>query len=246
MASSLNCPTCGAPAASPDATRCEYCGSTLATVACPSCMGVMFVGMEFCPRCGAKAARAEDDGGASLPCPGCHGEMRSTRVGDTPMHQCASCASLWLAADAFTALCVNREERGAVTAFVDINRAPGSGAMPAATEAVHYVPCPVCSKIMNRQNFGHRSGVIIDVCKGHGVWFERDELRAALAFIDSGGFERARQADEARRAEEYARLAREFQQLGHVEATLEGADRARRGAGARDGAIDQALRALFA
>ena len=34
--------------------------------------------------------------------------------------------------------------------------------------------------MMNRQNFGRRSGVIIDVCKGHGVWFEPGELSAVL------------------------------------------------------------------
>ena len=44
--------------------------------------------------------------------------------------------------------------------------------------------------------------VIIDVCKGHGVWFEQNELSAALRFIESGGFERARIAEGERQAEE--------------------------------------------
>ena len=61
---------------------------------------------------------------------------------------------------------------------------------PAETERpARYVKCPACQKIMNRVNFGRTSGVIVDVCKPHGVWFERDELRRVLAFTANGGLE---------------------------------------------------------
>ena len=73
---------------------------------------------------------------------------------------------------------------------------------------VRYLACPSCTKIMNRENFGHRSGVIIDVCKGHGVWLDRGELHSVLAFVDSGGLERARRLEDQRQAEE--RRAFEF------------------------------------
>lgn len=215
MPSSLNCPSCGAPAAGVDAARCEYCGSTLTTVACPSCFGTMFAGMDYCPSCGAKAARSVHGDSASLACPGCKSDMRPVRVGATDLHECSSCASLWIEALVFRQLCVDREERGAVTAFVNITPTDGhTGAMPnpSTAAAVRYVPCPVCTKIMNRQNFGRRSGVVIDVCKGHGVWFERSELRAAMAFIDNGGFERARIADEQRQMQEHLQLMRELAQ----------------------------------
>ena len=33
---------------------------------------------------------------------------------------------------------------------------------------------------------------MIDVCKSHGVWFERDELREILGFIARGGLEQFR------------------------------------------------------
>src|SRR5207253_7857633 len=82
MASSLNCPNCGAsPEAGADATRCEYCGSVLSTTSCPSCFSPMFVGMQFCPNCGVKAARELVDDATELPCPGCATHMRDIRVG---------------------------------------------------------------------------------------------------------------------------------------------------------------------
>jgi Zn-finger nucleic acid-binding protein len=59
-------------------------------------------------------------------------------------------------------------------------------------EAVAYAPCPVCKSLMNRVNFAHTSGVIVDVCTSHGTWFDADELRRVLEFISAGGLEAAR------------------------------------------------------
>jgi predicted amidophosphoribosyltransferase len=42
-AETLNCPMCGA-ATSTDEPLCNYCGSRLATIACASCFGMMFIG----------------------------------------------------------------------------------------------------------------------------------------------------------------------------------------------------------
>src|SRR5205823_13383117 len=186
MPFSLSCPACGAPAPSADAARCEYCGSALTTISCPSCFGAMFAGMQFCPHCGAKAARAMADSGQTLTCPGCGETMRAVRVGSTPMFECGSCSSVWLDAATFTQLCTDREERGTVAAT--ISRAP-VGVVPTAGKKVRYVRCPICKNTLNRENFGRQSGVIIDVCKQDGVWFERDELHSVLAFIDGGGME---------------------------------------------------------
>lgn len=58
---------------------------------------------------------------------------------------------------------------------------------------------------MNRVNYARRSGVVLDVCRAHGLWFDQDELRRVLAFISGGGLDRARERElqelkEARRA----------------------------------------------
>jgi len=185
MPSSLNCPGCGAPCGS-DATTCAYCGARLATIACPSCLGSMFVGSQFCPHCGAKAVQAETAQGKTLPCPGCGGDMAPVRIGTTPMHQCALCGSAWLEPDVFASLCADQNARGAVAAAVG-----GTAAKTTISkdQRVRYVHCPVCRKVMNRINFGHTSGIVVDVCKTHGVWFEKDELRGVLEFVAHGGMQ---------------------------------------------------------
>ena len=48
---------------------------------------------------------------------------------------------------------------------------------------------------MNRINFARCSGVIVDICKGHGTWFDRDELSGIVQFIRGGGLEVSRQKE---------------------------------------------------
>ena len=65
---------------------------------------------------------------------------------------------------------------------------------------------------MNRINFARCSGVIVDVCKGHGTWFDASELRAIVEFVRGGGLELSREREKSEikyereqlRAEQYA------------------------------------------
>jgi Zn-finger nucleic acid-binding protein len=159
----------------------------------------MFAGMEYCPHCGTNFTR-ETIGQSELTCPACKSAMVAMRVGNTALLECESCFGTWLEAGTFTELCSAKEERGSFAK--DFGRHERAAV---AQSRVVYLPCPVCAKIMNRQNFGRASGVVIDVCKGHGVWLQQGELHAVLTFIDSGGLERAREMERTREKEE-ARL----------------------------------------
>jgi Zn-finger nucleic acid-binding protein len=57
---------------------------------------------------------------------------------------------------------------------------------------ITYYPCPHCAHLMNRRNFGGRSGIVVDVCASHGVWFEAGELKLVLEFVESGALAEAR------------------------------------------------------
>ncbi|MCK4764965.1 MAG: zf-TFIIB domain-containing protein [Candidatus Aminicenantes bacterium] len=52
---------------------------------------------------------------------------------------------------------------------------------------VRYIKCPVCGKLMNRINFGSRSGVVVDKCKQHGLWLDGGELRQIMEWVKAGG-----------------------------------------------------------
>ena len=187
QAETLNCPMCGAPAAS-DATSCEHCGARLATVACPSCFGMIFEGAKFCSHCGAKVDRTEGAEAVARACPHGHGNMESVTVGNTKILECAKCEGIWVDNDTFQQICADREKQSAVLG-IPTHLPPAD---PASFEPVHYFKCPVCNELMNRVNFAHCSHVIVNVCGKHGTWFEKDELRKVIEFIRAGGLEKAR------------------------------------------------------
>jgi Zn-finger nucleic acid-binding protein len=48
---------------------------------------------------------------------------------------------------------------------------------------------------MNRANFARISGVIIDTCHGHGMWFDPGEMEKIMDFIAHGGLQKAKEAE---------------------------------------------------
>ena len=74
---------------------------------------------------------------------------------------------------------------------------------------VRYVPCPECNELMNRVNFARCSGVVVDVCKGHGTWFDRNELQQIIDFIRGGGLGVSRSREKRELEEERQRLRQE-------------------------------------
>ena len=51
---------------------------------------------------------------------------------------------------------------------------------------------------MVRKNYGHESGVIIDWCGDHGIWFDDDELSRIIDWIRTGGLTTADKETAAR------------------------------------------------
>jgi Zn-finger nucleic acid-binding protein len=211
-AETLNCPMCGA-AVSTDAARCEHCGARLATVACPSCFGLMFIGEKFCSHCGAKADRVETADAKPELCPRCRTEMNAVVVGGSNLRECPRCEGIWADAETLHKICEEKEKQSAVL---------GMAGPVAATDTmeletnIHYIPCPVCGKLMNRVNFAHCSHVVVNVCSAHGTWFDRDELRRIVEFIQAGGLENAR-AQEIAELEQAKRAAAWHEAAGDMD-----------------------------
>lgn len=185
----LNCPNCGG-AVSSDKTQCEFCRSRLKTVGCASCLGLMFLGNKFCGHCGAKAVTAEviNDENVGI-CPRCKVSLHAVQIDTAIIRECTKCGGFWSGIEAFENLCADKEQQSAILCFIGkrIEQVPPS--------AVSYVPCPDCMALMNRSNFAKSSGVIIDLCKLHGVWFDADELPKIINFINSGGLSRSREKE---------------------------------------------------
>jgi len=197
----LKCPMCGAPA-NPDARQCDHCGARLSGVTCPACYGTVFAGSKFCPHCGAKTElpKAVDETSIKL-CPHCQIPINSVVLGATRLDECGKCNGMWVDVGTLETICTNSERLAALDAAAAAEEKPVQ--FHPAIDNIRYVPCPVCEKLMNRLNFGGNSGVIVDVCKGHGTWFNPGDLQHVVEFIRSGGL------DESRRREQEAQAERE-------------------------------------
>jgi Zn-finger nucleic acid-binding protein len=198
-AQTLHCVSCGA-AVSSESPVCDHCGARLATISCPTCFGMMFQGTKFCPHCGTSAVQWHK-GEEEMACPACGVPMLRGTLGPNTLHECEKCFGIWLDTATFERLCREAEKQAAALPAVSLGQAYVTDLGP-----VRYRRCPVCGQLMNRVNFAHRSGVVVDVCPNHGTWFDRNELQRIILFIRSGGLDRSRDLEKAQLEEEIRRL----------------------------------------
>ena len=203
-ARAIRCSACGALVGD-NAVSCPYCGASLARVACPGCFGIVPVDAKHCPTCGAPVKDEVVSQKGDIRCPVCKMEMEYSALGDVGVSNCLRCGGTWIERETFENLTADREQRGLVLMGLGSNV---ESAVP--EQSISYRPCPECGHLMNRSNYARISGVILDTCKSHGVWFDRDELRRVLSFIEKGGLLKAQEREklkleEARREAESAK-----------------------------------------
>jgi Zn-finger nucleic acid-binding protein len=153
----------------------------------------------YCSGCGHQLGLEPLGTLGPLPCPLCKSPLETYRDGS--LFDCGTCGGQFVAHPLLRELLHDHEH------------APHPLGPTAKLPAVpdprsNYIPCPACASLMNRKNFGGVSGVIVDVCKQHGTWFDVGELPRVLAFVAAGGLERTR-----KRAEEEAAVSKRAAQV---------------------------------
>ncbi len=131
--------------------------------------------------------------------------MQSVVIGATAVRECERCSGLWVDVPSFEKICADREQQAAVLGAAS----PAPGGPVTETAKIRYLPCPECEQLMNRINFARCSGVIVDICKGHGSWFDRDELSRIVEFIRGGGLDASRAREKVQIEEERRQLREE-------------------------------------
>ncbi len=167
-----------------------------------------------------------DAPGPVRPCPVCATSLQRISIPVTEgnpitMDRCANCFGLFLDALQLE-LILNNTAKFSQT--VDLGRLDDLGRQSGNQTEIVYRKCPVCSKLMNRENYGARSGVITDRCREHGIWLDAGELKRLVAWRNSGGhivdsvrhqeLERERLRREKAEKEKLARWNREADQRG--------------------------------
>jgi Zn-finger nucleic acid-binding protein len=211
----LHCPSCGA-AVKRGVDNCEYCGAHLdfslrgKTIHCPHCFNTTSADGKFCIHCAkpVKGLVAEGKVLEDRLCPRCEVPMRGMSMGDFSVVQCAECSGLFVPHETFEMMQEVRD--AAIFSTQGVARATIE-----PEEVIKYVRCPVCLKMMNRTNFARISGVIIDSCRDHGIWFDPGEVEKIMAFVAKGGLQKAKAVEMERyKHEEDLRRIRNIQTSG--------------------------------
>lgn len=164
-----NCDNCSAPLP-PHSNICGYCGSKTDT----DLKGIH-----------RYTVQAPD---TQRTCPRCKISLQTIDLkidGTFLIERCQDCLGLFFDTGELEALI-----KASVTHVYDIDRKKIDHLnqnSPSNDYPSTYIPCPVCGSIMNRVNFGTRSGVIIDRCPEHGLWLDGGELRHLLEWVKAGG-----------------------------------------------------------
>lgn len=190
----VRCSSCGAPRLA-SAAACRFCGGDftlhdqdLDTI-CAGCMARVSGRARFCHSCSSPVLVRQASAALSdLSCPTCGGgrSLASRQLGrmDVAFFECDACAGMWLEREVFEVL-LERARSEAQPELELRPRAEVAAGLP--PKGPFYRPCVACGKPMNRRNWADRSGIILDVCRQHGVWFDAHELAALLRFVRTGG-----------------------------------------------------------
>ena len=176
----MDCTNCGAPLPA-KSNLCTYCKTLNDTDlrALPHDVGQGPESARDCPRCRIKLRTVD---------------LRKS--GRFLIERCEQCLGIFFDPGELEALVEASVSR---VYEVDLERLHTLLEEETAHQApVNYVPCPVCAELMNRKNYGTRSGVIVDTCKQHGVWLDGGELKQLLKWVKAGGGLHDRNADEER------------------------------------------------
>jgi Zn-finger nucleic acid-binding protein len=179
------CPVCGAFAQQGE-RACRHCSTQLATVRCRHCFELSYPGDLHCRGCGLELGLAPAQEPSAESCPDCKLTLHAFKAGAGQLLACERCGGQMVTHGLLRALVEQREALGrAVPSASDL---PRSNPLAAP---VRYRPCPSCSHLMNRKNFGGTSGIVVDVCALHGTFFDAGELPRVLEFVRRGGLTRA-------------------------------------------------------
>lgn len=177
------------------------------TVACTRCQRRSVGGSyrdEHCAVCGALVQPV-----SVRPCPRCDLPLQARAVADLVLDECGGCRGVFVDREAVD-LVLADERHGRAQALLDALPARDHHPLSGPGGRM-YVKCPTCTVMMNRKLFAAGSGVVVDVCKAHGTFFDGGELPAIIEFVQAGGLARAatKSAQDQRDRERRERAARQ-------------------------------------
>jgi Zn-finger nucleic acid-binding protein len=125
------------------------------------------------------------------PCPRCDRELHPQMFGEIAVQACGGCEGLFLEQGVIQQVIADHVLAEPLLATLprrEIRVIPRPGEKM-------YLKCPECRTVMNRRQFATGAGIVIDVCKPHGTFFDAGELPAIIEYVRKGGLDRSAKKD---------------------------------------------------
>ena len=147
-------------------------------------------------------------------CCGCHSVMTEVNVQGTVIDVCPSCSGIWF-------------DTGELEEVLEKLELPHDG-LPESNRGASLVKnipesapprnCPHCNLIMGKKNYKRFSGVIVDICRFHGLYLDAGELEKIQLFMATGGAQKEQSMAEfeEREAQKALKRAKKRSRLNEV------------------------------
>ncbi|MBJ6725530.1 zf-TFIIB domain-containing protein [Geomesophilobacter sediminis] len=177
-----NCTNCSAPLPANSIT-CEYCGSR---------NDIDLKGVHYYTTHAAQSDRI---------CPRCAVPLQTIDLqlqGTFLIERCGECLGLFFDPNELETVLDQSVTSAFTVNTAELDRINASGPV---SHGAAYVKCPICGTLMNRVNFGARSGVVVNSCRDHGLWLDGGDLRRLMEWSKAGGMVLERQRQDERKKE---------------------------------------------
>lgn len=162
---------------------------------CKSCSAPLLANTNLCQYCGvrndvdlhAKHPYTIDQSNLERICPHCKKPLEKINIQldrELIIERCDDCFGLFFDLQELEVFLAH-----SVSHVTAINRAhlDNINSDRYARQVARYIRCPVCQEFMRRTNYAHKSGVIIDSCRLHGLWLDSGEVTHLMEWKKAGG-----------------------------------------------------------
>ena len=143
-----------------------------------------------CLYCGGELVSDKTSG--PIQCCGCQSEMVEVEHHGVLIDVCSGCDSIWFDNGELEAILERppHSDQHVSEGGSSNQRFEGVASTESTQSGVR--SCPHCAKSMGQLNYKHLSGVIVDVCRFHGVFLDHLELEKLQEFAATGGLAQAK------------------------------------------------------
>ena len=182
---------------------------------CPKCHHRFNKVLPYCPYCGQANNTRDTSLNNKALCPRCNIPLEMTHLRDNELNICPACHGMWLDTLEFKHLTSERD------VYKD-DTVPKTFQKRAISEnEIKYLPCPRCKNLMIKRNFKKISGVIIDLCRLHGVWLDPGELEQIRSFVANIDYDEYQDTQMELNNEEIKSLERQLRDVELVQRATE-------------------------